>query len=136
MILRLLPVLLLLAACGFPHVDDPVNPDLAGVAMGAEAEGECWTGADTARIRILCADDLTVDRVTILQRALAARRLYDGPTDGQMGAATKTAIAAYQKLFGREIDDLTLPAAKALGVVPADWPEPTPAPVTAEPAPR
>lgn len=136
MSIRLLPALLLLAACGFPHVDDPVNPNLAGAAKGVEAEGECWTGPDTARIRTLCDGDLTEDRIATLQRALAARAMYDGPVDGRMGEATRTAVAAYQTLFGRDTDDLTVPAAQALGVIPGDWPATTPDPVTAEQAPR
>ncbi|MCJ8138886.1 peptidoglycan-binding domain-containing protein [Falsirhodobacter halotolerans] len=135
---RLLSILLtaLLAGCGFPHVDDPTNLNLAGAPKGVEAEGECWIGPDIARLQTLCGGDLTPDRVATLQRALAARQMYDGPVDGGMGAATRAAIARYQAVFGRDTGDLTIPAAKALGVIPGNWPDTTPTPVTEAAPPR
>ncbi|WP_062763095.1 peptidoglycan-binding protein [Falsirhodobacter sp. alg1] len=108
---------LLLAGCGYPHVPDPVNPDLRGKPRTTEPKGTCWEGADTARTRVFCDGDYTAERVQTLQRALAARGQYTGPADGKLGASTKAAIRSYQVQFGHDGDMLTWQAAEALGVV-------------------
>lgn len=120
-------VILLLAGCaGHPYVPDPRNPDLSGAPATEEPEDQCFAGPETARIRILCDQDLTAERLTELQRALAARDLYDGPADGRNGPATREAVRKYQAIFGRDDPQLTWAAAEALGLVAVEV-----APVTA-----
>lgn len=118
MIPRIL-LLLTLAACGphYPHVPDPQNPVLTGAPKAEEPEGECWSGPDTARIRLVCEAALTPSFVTQLQRALAARGLFDGVADGRMGPKTREAVRAYQATFGRDDPALAWNAAEALGLV-------------------
>ncbi len=63
-------LLLTLAGCaGYPAVPEPANPVLTGTPKGAEPEGQCFAGPDTARIRILCEAELTPELRTELQRA-------------------------------------------------------------------
>lgn len=52
-----------------------------------------------------------------LQRALAARDLYDGPISGEYDRATRDAVRAFQADSGLESDYLSLENAKALGLI-------------------
>lgn len=110
----------LLAACAAPTlpVDGPQNPTLAPKG-GVEAEGECWAGADGARFRVLCDNELTRARISALQRALAARGAFDGPVNGRMGPQTRTALRTYQATFGLDSDQPARATFEALGLLPA-----------------
>lgn len=61
---------------------------------------------------------LAEDRVLTrsVQRALAARALYDGPVSGEMDSATRAAIAAYQAPRGLDSEVLSTDAARFLGL--------------------
>lgn len=118
MIRLALVLVLLLAGCSsYPRVPEPQNPVLTGTARTGEPVGQCFDGPPRARIRVLCAADLTPARVTELQRALAARGLFEGPANGRNGPATGEAVRKYQARFGRNDPRLTWPAAEALGIV-------------------
>ncbi|QYK43218.1 MAG: peptidoglycan-binding protein [Paracoccaceae bacterium] len=65
----------------------------------------------------LCEDELTVDLVSTLQRALKARGLYLLPLSGQMDGPTRSAILAWQRPRGLDSDILSREAARALGIV-------------------
>ena len=65
----------------------------------------------------VCAADMTTARIAVLQRALWVRGLYDGPLDGQMSAATREAIRRYQTQRGLISAELSLRAAREMGVV-------------------
>ena len=56
-----------------------------------------------------------------LQRALKARGLYDAPVTGEMDAATREAVRRWQAARGLNSDVVSLAAARALGIVAADF---------------
>lgn len=64
----------------------------------------------------VCTADLTPEFIASLQRALEARGLYAGPIDGEMTAATRAAIRAYQAPQGLASPILSLAAARQLGL--------------------
>lgn len=63
-----------------------------------------------------CPVELTPTYVASLQRALKVRDLYAGPITGTLDAATGTAIRAYQLPLGIDSADLSLDAARKLGL--------------------
>ncbi|KAA2311479.1 peptidoglycan-binding protein [Pseudooceanicola sediminis] len=67
--------------------------------------------------RVPCPAQMTTERIATLQRALAARGLYDGPISGHMSAATRAAIRAYQGARGLDSDLLSLAAARQMGLI-------------------
>lgn len=65
----------------------------------------------------VCAAQMTTARIAVLQRALWVRGLYAGPLDGQMSPATREAIRRYQTQRGLLSAELSLRAAREMGVV-------------------
>lgn len=65
----------------------------------------------------ICADQITPELISSLQRALAARGLYDGPISGQINRRTETALRSYQKPQEVETGLLTIQTARELGLV-------------------
>lgn len=65
----------------------------------------------------LCPDELSVEFVSSVQRALAARYLYRGPINGEMDARTRAAVRRFQKPEGLDSGILSLAAARKLGLV-------------------
>ena len=65
----------------------------------------------------LCADQLTPEFISSLQRALTARGHYRGPVDGVMTARTRRAVRAYQKPQGLASGILSNAAARQMGLV-------------------
>lgn len=98
-----------------------------------EAEdGLCWARdnapADTAQrpmgdgataswFRYPCLAETEAEFIASTQRALAARDLYGGAASGEMNAATRTAIIAFQRPLGLRSGILSVAAARALGLV-------------------
>lgn len=72
---------------------------------------------------IPCADDLTPDFARSVQRALAARDLYDGPVNGKIDTPTRAAIRRFQKPGGLDSGILSIAAARKLGLVAVEMPE-------------
>jgi hypothetical protein len=64
-----------------------------------------------------CADVLTPEFIESLQRALAARELYGGPTTGRMDRRTVNAVRAYQKPLGLDTGILSVDSARKLGLI-------------------
>lgn len=64
-----------------------------------------------------CPDQYTPDIITSLQRALKARGHYRGALTGEMDAATRGAVRAYQVPQGLDSSILSLAAAQKLGLV-------------------
>ena len=73
--------------------------------------------------RTPCPEELTPELVASLQRALAARGLYRGPVSGEMDAATRAAVRAFQRPQGLDSSLLSLTAARQLGLVAFDFGE-------------
>jgi len=64
-----------------------------------------------------CPAEMTVALVASLQRALKARGLYALPVTGVLDAATREAIRRFQEPRGLDSDQLSLAAARELGLV-------------------
>ena len=71
----------------------------------------------------VCADDLTPSVVENLQRALSIRGLLNGPVTGELDAATRDALLAYQSTQGLKSDVLSLAAARQMGLVAVELQE-------------
>lgn len=76
--------------------------------------------------RTPCLPEMTPEFIASLQRALAARGLYDGPVTGEIDGPTKAAIRAYQKPEGLDSGTLSLAAARKLGLAVVELPGQTP----------
>jgi hypothetical protein len=64
-----------------------------------------------------CPDQVTPEFTTSLQRALAARGLYEGPMTGEMDGATRVAIRAFQRESSLDSEILSLAASRKLGLL-------------------
>ena len=64
-----------------------------------------------------CPDQVTPEFTTSLQRALAARGLYEGSMTGEMDSATRDAVRAYQSKSGLDSEILSLAASRKLGLL-------------------
>lgn len=67
--------------------------------------------------RAPCPEEMTVDFIATLQRALKARGLYLQPLTGAMDPPTKAAIRRFQAERGLDSPTLSLAAARELGIV-------------------
>lgn len=67
-----------------------------------------------------CPEDYTVEFVATLQRALKARGLYLLPLSGAMDAPTREAIRRFQAARGLDSPELSLAAARDLGIIATD----------------
>jgi len=56
--------------------------------------------------------------ITALQRALAVRGLYLGPATGMLDAPTRDAVRRFQAPQGLDTGELSLAAARQLGILP------------------
>lgn len=137
-----LPLLLVATGCttALPGgVESDIAQPQAEVSPGIDDDSTCWEEADesdgtearqastgehrTTRFETPCPDDLPPDFGASLQRALAARDLYDGAVTGRMDAATRAAIRRYQAPEGPDSGTLSLAAARRLGLVAIELPE-------------
>ena len=64
-----------------------------------------------------CPDQLTPEFTLSLQRALAARGLYEGAMTGEMDRPTREAIRKYQSGSGLDSEILSLAASRKLGLL-------------------
>lgn len=74
-------------------------------------------GRDDIWFETPCADTIDNDFIASLQRALAARGLMEGEATGVMDNRTADAVRAYQKPQGLNSGQLSLVAARKLGLV-------------------
>ncbi len=103
------------------------TPELRDPKTGQVTRPAVWRSSTQTRIvegrakmwfAAVCDDQLGPELVTTLQRALAARGLYDGPVTGVLDAPTRAAIRAYQRPRGLFSATLSLRAAREMGLVP------------------
>lgn len=66
----------------------------------------------------LCPEAMTPEFVATLQRALAARGLYQGGITGQLDPRTHAAIGAWQGARGLPNETLSVRGAQQLGLIP------------------
>jgi Putative peptidoglycan binding domain len=64
-----------------------------------------------------CDNEMTVEFVSSLQRALSARDLYRGKINGEMDNRTRASVRRFQKPLGLDSGILSLAAARKLGLV-------------------
>lgn len=65
---------------------------------------------------ILCGNDLTVDKIIQIQKALQAKGYNPGPIDDVFGPLTKAALIQYQKDKGLPVGNLNLETLRSLGL--------------------
>ena len=70
--------------------------------------------------RAPCPIDMTPDFIATLQRALKARGYYLSPLTGPLDAATVDAIPRFHTERGLASRQLSLAAARELGIVPTE----------------
>ena len=63
-----------------------------------------------------CEREATPEFIASVQRALAARGLYNGPITGEMDSRTRAAVRAYQAPEGLDSGILSLAASRKLGL--------------------
>ncbi|MDR7124825.1 peptidoglycan-binding domain-containing protein [Pseudotabrizicola sp. 4114] len=100
-----------------------LGPDgtvLSPAVFHSEARQKIVQEREQVWFRSPCPQEMTVDFIASLQRALKARGLYVLPLTGQMDAATRAALRRFQADRGLESDKLSLTAARELGLVTAD----------------
>ena len=67
-------------------------------------------------VEILCAADVTEDRILSIQKALKSAGYQPGPIDNILGSQTKAALLKYQKDKNLPQGNLNLETLKSLGV--------------------
>ncbi|MEP5631826.1 MAG: peptidoglycan-binding domain-containing protein [Tateyamaria sp.] len=82
-----------------------------------ETKAEVITPRKNAWFEIPCAEQLTPDFVSSLQRALQARGYHRGKVTGEMDARTRDAVRRYQKDQGLKQKVLTVAGARTLGLI-------------------
>jgi hypothetical protein len=70
--------------------------------------------------RAPCPEDMTINFVATLQRALKARGLYLASVSGEMDAITSEAVRRFQADRGLDSPTLSLSAAEELGITATD----------------
>ncbi|PYF10209.1 putative peptidoglycan binding protein [Rhodobacter viridis] len=101
-----------------PETRDPkTGVVIAPATYRTTTQARIVSGGGRMWFASVCASQMTMARTAVLQRALWVRGLYDGPLDGQMSAATREAIRRYQTQRGLLSAELSLRAAREMGVV-------------------
>ena len=113
-----------------PAVYETVTEQTLVTAEVRDAAGNVVTPAayqSVAKLRVVnerrdiwftapCPEDMTVDFLATLQRALKARGYYSLPLTGEMDPATAEALRRYQADHGLDSKLLSLAAARELGL--------------------
>lgn len=97
-----------------------LNPDgslLAPAIYATETRQDIVVPRKEYVFETLCAKDIGPEIFSSLQRALAARDLYDGPISGEINLATEAALRRFQRSQGLETALLTIETARQLGLV-------------------
>ncbi len=101
-----------------------VSPEMRDGAGNVTAQAVYRTEARLSQVqqnrdiwfKTPCPETVTVDFLATLQRALKARGYYMMPVTGAMDAATSEALRRYQADHGLDSPQLSLAAAKELGL--------------------
>lgn len=95
----------------------PDGTVLSPAVFHSEARQKIVQEREEVWFRSPCPEEMTVDFIASLQRALKARGLYLLPLTGQMDAPTRAALRRFQADRGLESDRLALTSARELGLV-------------------
>ncbi|MGB8622789.1 MAG: peptidoglycan-binding domain-containing protein [Paracoccaceae bacterium] len=107
-----------------PGETPPLGKDIAAPRYRIESRQKIVRERTEIRFETPCPDRMDAAFLSSLQRALKVRGLYDGPVTGQMDAATRRAVRRYQTRQGLKSSQLSVDAARKLGLVA--YPRPTP----------
>ncbi|MGR3485638.1 MAG: peptidoglycan-binding domain-containing protein [Paracoccaceae bacterium] len=146
--MRTVPALLILAACGATDAGGTIpayaemrreggrciaqaaRPAVIVTETVESADGTTTTTQSIERERTarsfeaVCPETLDETMVATLQRALAARGVYEGRIGGEYDAATTQAVRGYQAATGRpDSGALAVETARFLGLIPTPVPE-------------
>lgn len=100
-----------------PEVRDASGQVTAPATFRSTTQQRIVQDRDEVWFRAPCPADLTVEFIATLQRALKARGLYLLPLTGVLDAATTEAIRRFQAERGLDSRQLSLAAAKELGII-------------------
>lgn len=99
-----------------PEKRGPDGALLSAAVFQSEAAQRIVQDRRAVWFRAPCDQDLTLEYVASLQRALKARGIYRGDLTGQLDAPTRLAIRQFQAPLGLDSERLSLAAAQRLGI--------------------
>jgi len=100
-----------------PEIRDAAGQVVAPATFRSTTRQRIVQDRDAVWFRAPCPAQMTVDFIATLQRALKARGLYNQPLTGVMDLTTTEAIRRFQTERGLDSRQLSLAAAKELGLV-------------------
>lgn len=100
-----------------PEIRDAEGRVMTPASFRSTTKQRIVQGRDEVWFRAPCPAEQTVEFIATLQRALKARGLYRQPLTGVMDAATTEAIRRFQADRGLDSRQLSLAAARELGIV-------------------
>jgi hypothetical protein len=104
-----------------PEVRGPDGTLISAAVFQTAASQRIVQDRRAVWFRTPCPDDLTLDFVASLQRALKARGYYRGDVTGQLDAPTRLAIRQFQETLGLDSERISLAAAQRLGISATDF---------------
>ena len=103
-----------------PAVQDESGAVTMPATFRSIAQQKIVKNRETVYFRTPCPEDLTMEYIATLQRALKARGYYLLPLTGQMDAETRDAVRRFQEPLGLDSPVLSLSGARNLGITAAD----------------
>lgn len=100
-----------------PAITGPDGAVVAPATYRSEIRQQIVRERQEVVFETLCPPDYTAEFVATLQRALAARGLFDGASTGVMDLRTGRAVQAFQRYGGPDSPLLSIAAARRLGIV-------------------
>lgn len=104
-----------------PEVKDAAGQVVTPASYRSETKQKQISASKSLRFETPCAEAMTPELISNLQRALNARALYSGAIDGRIGSKLSQAIRSYQR-SAHQIDSaiLSMEAARSLGLIAYD----------------
>lgn len=106
-----------------PAVTDGEGRVLSPARYATSTHQRILRDRQSIHIRTPCPEEMTVEFVASVQRALKARGFYTAPVTGMMDAPTLEAVRRFQEPLGLDSPVLSLSGAKTLGLVKTELDE-------------
>jgi len=106
-----------------PAVTDAAGAVVTPATYATSTHQRILRDRQAIHIRTPCPEELTMDFIASVQRALKARGYYLAPLTGAMDAATLDAVRRFQEPLGLDSPVLSLAGAKTLGLVKTELDE-------------
>lgn len=103
-----------------PETRNPDGTILSAARFRTDTRTRILRDREEVWFRAPCPEDVTLDFVASLQRALTARGYYLMPLTGRMDDATRDAVRRFQAERGLDSPRLSLAAARELGLLPTE----------------